>query len=95
MTTQPITAVLQSDKRKNTEALYFRFMTDEEILALSYGDHPHVKLNNGRVGRVKINGAIKRWARDPGRIEVPVKYGMYECARLSFDEARARFMVLL
>ena len=26
----------------------------------------------------KVNGKVKRWKRDPNRIEVPMKYGMYE-----------------
>lgn len=84
---------LQSDKRKTPELREYRTMTEAEIRALSYGKHPLVILNNGRVGTVKINGAIRTWKRDPERLEIPVKYGMYECATLSREEALRRFVV--
>ena len=44
-------------------------------------------------GQVKVNGAIKTWKRDPSRFEIPVKYGLYQCARFDQDEALRRFVV--
>lgn len=35
--------------------------------------------NKGDAREAKVNGKVKRWKRDPGRIAVPLKYGMYEC----------------
>lgn len=70
--------VEQSDRRKQPEQREYRPMTLAEAKELSYGDHPHVILNSGRVGVVKVNGAVRRWKREPDRIEVPAKYGMYE-----------------
>lgn len=84
---------LQSDKRKNPALIEYRAMTREEVLALRYGDHPEVLLNNGRVGVAKVNGAVRTWKRNPSRIEVPVKYGMYEFATLDLEQALARFVV--
>lgn len=72
-----------------------RPMTLDEIKALSYNDHPNVILNDGRIGTVKVNGEVKRWKRDPDRVEVPVKYGLYECARFDTAEALRRFVVIL
>ena len=35
---------------------------------------------------IKINGAVKTWKRDTSRVEVPLKYGLYEMFR---DSARS------
>lgn len=58
----------------------FRPMTLEEGKLLGYGDHIWFLSNDGSARQVKVNGAVKRWKREPDRIEVPVKYGMYEYA---------------
>jgi hypothetical protein len=58
----------------------FRPMTLEEAKLLSYGDHIWFLATDGSARQVKVNGQVKRWKRDPDRIEVPVKYGMYEHA---------------
>jgi hypothetical protein len=72
----------------------FRPMTLTEAKCLSYGQHIWCLSNSGDARRVKINGAPKTWKRSPQRLEVPVKYGMYEYAR--FDEndiERGRLLV--
>jgi len=84
---------LNSDKRKNPELREYREMTAAEIRALTYNDHPLVILNNGRVGTVKVNGAVKTWKTRPNEFEIPVKYGLYECARFSAREAIGKFIV--
>lgn len=84
---------LNSDRKKTPDVAEYRNMTKEELLALTYNDHPQVILRNGRVGNVKINGAVRTWKRDPNRVEIPVKYGMYECYTFSLDEALSRFVV--
>lgn len=33
---------------------------------------------NNAVIRVKVNGAVLTWKRDPDRVKVPVKRGLYE-----------------
>lgn len=86
---------MNSDRKKMPDLFDFRPMTLNEIQALRYGQHVNVILNSGRVGQVKINGEVKRWKRDPDRLEVPVKYGMYECARFSTAEALRRFVVAI
>jgi hypothetical protein len=87
-------APMQHDRRKNPERVPYRRMTIAEIKALKPGDQPKVLLNNGRIGEVKINGAVKRWKREPDRVEVSVKYGLYETARYSTQEALARFIII-
>ena len=89
------TVFAQSDRKKTPTPISVRPMTVAEIVALRPGSHPDVILNNGRLGTVKINGEIKVKVRDPDHPEIPVKYGMYECARLSLAEALDRFVVRL
>lgn len=83
----------RSDKRKNPQLIKVRPMTRAEIMALGYGDHPSLILNNGTLGECKINGAIRTWKREPDRVEIPLKYGMYEYATFNLDEALARFVI--
>ena len=73
---------LNSDKRKNPEFKEYRPITLEEAKNLDSVSHCLVLLNNGNVGHVKINGKVKRWKREPDRIEIPVKYGLYEYVTL-------------
>lgn len=84
----------KSDKKKSPTPVRVRMMTREEILALSYGDHPAVLLNDGRLGECKVNGRVRTWKRDPERVEVPLKYGMYEFATFSLRDALTRFVVI-
>lgn len=75
--------------------LTVRAMTLDEIKALGYGDHPSFLANDGTVRRVKINGAVKRWKREPDRVRVSVKYGLYETAQFETAEALTRFVVVV
>lgn len=59
--------------------------------------HSHIYLLSSigpvqTVLQVKINGKVHRWKRDPERIAVPVKYGLYQCFTLS-KEDMSRIMV--
>lgn len=38
---------------------------------------------NGDARQAKVNGKVRTWKRDTGRVELPVKYGLYEYA--TFD----------
>jgi len=59
----------------------YRPMTLEEAKSLPYGRLLHALAHNGVIRRVRANGAVKTWKRDASRIEVPLKYGMYEAFR--------------
>jgi len=60
----------------------YRPMTIEEAKALRYGDHVSCIANDGTARRLKVNGAPRTWKRDPLRVEIPFKYGMYEYGTL-------------
>lgn len=66
----------------------YRFLTLVEIKALR--NHALIVGNNGEIFRVKVNGIVKTWKRDPSRFSVPIKYGLYEYARI---EELDRFVV--
>ena len=67
---------MHSDTRKTPKLHEYRPMTHEEAKQLSAGDHPAIRLpHSGRVGYIKVDGAVKRWKREPERFEVPAKYG--------------------
>lgn len=48
-------------------------ITVEQAKALKPGDITHTA--DGR--RWKVNGMVKVWKRSPGRVQVPVKFGLY------------------
>ena len=89
------TIFAQDDRKVKPTPIAVRGMTRTDVMALSYGAHPAIILNNGRLGAVKVNGALRTWKREPNRVEIPVKYGMYECATLSLDEALHRLVVVI
>ena len=56
-------------------------MTVEQCKQLKHGDILHdTEFNNadGTPQRWRVNGAVKTWKLDPGRVKVPVKRGMYQ-----------------
>ena len=70
------------DKRKNPETATYRRMTAEEAKLLRSGQQVPFLANDGTMRHAKVNGAVKTWKRDSARVEVPIKYGLYECVRL-------------
>jgi hypothetical protein len=64
-------------------------ITLEQAKALQYGDMIHHVMNKNADDtpqRWKVNGKVKRWKRDPDRIEVPLKHGLYTYGQLSEDD---------
>lgn len=84
-----------SDRKKNPDKILVRCLTFDEVLALQSGQRVPFIRNDGRLSEVKINGKVRTWKRDKDRIEVPVKYGMYECGTLDKFEATTRFVKLI
>jgi hypothetical protein len=50
-----------------------REITLETLKGMTRGDAIH--LPDGR--RWRVNGAVKTWKRDAGRVRVPLKFGLY------------------
>jgi hypothetical protein len=53
-------------------------MTLEEAKSLQYGQHIWFRSISGDARECKVNGAPKTWKRDASRVEVLIKYGIYE-----------------
>lgn len=48
--------------------------------------HVHNRNADGTPQRWRVNGAVKTWKRDPNRIRVPLKYGLYGYDYLTQDD---------
>lgn len=66
------------DRSKNPARITFRAMTAEEAKGLRAGTHVQFWGKDGKVYRAKVNGAGKTWKRNTARVEVSLKYGLYE-----------------
>lgn len=59
-------------------------LTLEQVKSLSYGEHVFLPVENtfnkhfGRLVEVKVNGKPQTWKRNPNKVRVPYKYGLYE-----------------
>lgn len=71
-----------------------RFMQDETSVTTSYdieraldSGTVWIRMTSGNYWLVRRNGATKRWARDPLRFAIPIKYGLNFTTRItSTDE---------
>lgn len=66
-----------------------------DVLALRPGQEVHFIATDGRLRRAKVNGQVRTWKRDLERMELPLKYGMYECATLSMQEAITKLVKVI
>lgn len=78
------------DRRKKPSLAQYRAMTFAECAALHSGQHCAILARDGKARTVKINGAPKTWRRDSSRLEIPVKYGMYEYATFTWRPGSGR-----
>jgi len=67
------------DRNRKT-VLSFRNPVDVAEMIHWCGSHSHLWFhsNDGTARRIKVNGKVRTWKRDKNRVEVPVKYGLYE-----------------
>ena len=64
-------------------------ITLEQAKALKHGDilhHYSNKNTDGTPQRWKVTGKPRLWKRDPGRVYVPLKHGLYVYGRLTEGE---------
>jgi hypothetical protein len=56
-------------------------MTLEQAKSLKHGDilhHSAYKNKDGSCERWRVNGCVQTWKRNPERVRVPIKRGLYE-----------------
>jgi hypothetical protein len=94
MTTTATTTMTLPCYKGKRGTMTFRNPVDVQEMASHCDSHSHIWFvaNQGDARELKVNGAVRRWKRDANRIEVPVKYGMYEYGTL---EARDINRVLI
>lgn len=72
-------------------------ITIEQAKQLDYGDiiYSNRFLNASKEHpiRWRVNGQVKRWKRDPERIQIPVKHGLYDHAYLCHGKVSDRVYV--
>lgn len=66
-------------------------MTLEQAKNLKYGDVIYYRFGK-RITRYKVNGKPKTWKREPNRIEIPLKFGLYTYDRA--DESHLHLLYL-
>ena len=67
------------DRKKHPEKKAFRSITFEEAKKLYSGQTIQMITPEGNAWRnARLNGKVRTWKRDLNRIEIPMKYGMYE-----------------
>ena len=69
---------LQNGYSNRIDKRTFRRMTIEEGKRLYKGQRVCFD-HGGLYRRAKVNGAVKTWKKDTKRVEVPLKYGLYDC----------------
>ena len=63
-------------------------ITIEQAKKLTVGTILYMNNNKNADGtptRWKVNGAVKTWKRDPARVKVPLKHGLYDYGYLTED----------
>jgi len=60
-----------------------------QILYCNY--HTNCK---GEPSKVRVNGKVKLWKRNPNRIQVPLKYGLRDCFYLTEDNLNNFFLTM-
>ena len=83
------------DRKKHPRMLKVRPMTFEEALKLKRGDECLFHANDGSARRVRVSGQLKTWKTRPGDLSFPVKYGMWESAKVEWKDGVHRGTQLL
>jgi len=64
----------------------------EEAKKLSYGEVLYCKYSRNADGspeRWRVNGKVKLWKRNPNRIQIPLKHGLYDYGYLTERDLNA------
>lgn len=64
-------------------------MTLAEAKKLTYGQtiyHKTHKNSDGTAQRWRVSGKVQTWVKNPGRIRIPVKFGLYANDHITENE---------
>ena len=72
-------------------------ITLQQAKKLTYGDmiysNRFLNASNEFPIRWRVNGQVKRWKRDPDRLQIPVKHGLYNHAYLCHGKISNRVYI--
>ncbi|HXB10848.1 MAG TPA: hypothetical protein VNZ45_02595 [Bacteroidia bacterium] len=74
------TITLRDGYSKKPEYKTFRKLVDIAEMIEHCSKHSYIWFISidGTARRAKVNGKVRTWKRNTNRVEVPVKYGLYE-----------------
>lgn len=76
---QIITVVDGYDRKRQAKGTYRNPVDVAEMIDwCSKHDRITFLSTDGTSRTCKVNGKVRTWKRDPNRVEVPIKYGLYE-----------------
>lgn len=81
-------------KTKNAPTLAYRMMTLDEARSFT-GSHAPIRDQHGNVRTAKINGRVRTWKRNVNRIEVPLKYGLYDYLTDTAIDGEMTYLVVI
>ena len=75
---------------KSRVILKFRhpYDTDELVCHCNANEHIWFLSLDGTARRAKVNGRVRTWKRTPSRVEIPVKYGLYEYGTFTAEDIK-------
>lgn len=85
---------LRSSRKKVKDQIALRPITLDEAKALKYGDRLWLLDRKGEVVPVKVVSAVKRWKRQPDRIEFSVKFGFWETIRIDTSDIIKEYVLV-
>lgn len=65
----------------------------EAIAHCNAQSHVWIVGNPGDARKCKVNGRVRTWKRDVARVEVPLKYGLYEYFTVGGPELMERLLI--
>lgn len=78
------------DRKRYPRQSEYRLLTRDEALRLARGDVIHFDMGDGSARRIRCNGKVRTWKRDPERIEIPMKYGLSKCVTFVWRDGAMR-----
>ena len=71
-----------TDGYENREVSQYRYLTPDEALKLTYRETVYFRAIDGTAKRCRVSGKVRTWKRNAARIELPVKFGLYQSATM-------------
>lgn len=90
-TTETIILPMYQGRRGKADKAEFEIIRDADTAETYCNGASHVWFvsTSGDARQAKVNGKVRRWKLDRARIEIPLKYGLYEYYTMDRYEVEA------